>query len=782
MPFRGVQKILVKICDPRNSNEGSYSATRSPKTNVLRRLSSFSRVYKKRPQHIPLDSPVDEPPPTMIVRNDTPANHDHNCRSTINRLPHELLAQIFITICHADSDKFLGDRHRHRKTTPLILSSVCTLWRAVALSSPRLWSYVSLCLSEVRYETQVKLLTEWFARSGVCPLTINLVFQNEAAWTSVIPKELIKLLAQHSSRWRSVNLVLPEAWYPLLESIKDDLNLLRTVSTQPLWADCSLSPSKRKRLTLFESAPQLNDLHLNGYYLTDVFLRWSQLTRITLQHVYLDECFYALPLTPNLSWCRIYTILINEVNRPVTDPVKLIQLVKLQRFIVYSAAWGDLMRLLSFISFPLLESFEINSLLDDVVFSQLSTVLLRATTNDGIAGRYLTRLVLSELVFLSRLPSESECQLKAFFMEMSMLEDLEIDVSKKADKQKAALCVWWFVDILGIQNEVKEDGKEKGRSDMKPEGSEPDKVEWVNRASVDMQKDRSWTAIYTKSVPSSNSGISLPGLTDSYSKLDSRSRVSSHSSCYILPNLEHFTFSGQILVTRHTNDDVTFIDNDELLGAKRLHPLVRNEEEFPQALLEVLSVRGGFGSEWWKVELQSSEVDLGSWWAMLNKDTQRDANCTADTPEIYILDDSDNIVALPACVLPGPSVTTNPYTSNSPTNCVFPPHNTIPAPFTNQRTSSPGLSLPPSLSSSTFTMVKNESVPYNLPPSSLPLNLRKNLLTFTFKASQYCVTSSWTGFNKFGPRPLKEVKTRLKRLVDIGGMKVKIVLGNEAWV
>ena len=771
MLFGGLQKVLVKICDPRNSNVGSD--TRSAKFGVLRKLSALARVYKKRPQNTPPETPPVSKPPSLKIRNDTPVNYDHNCKSAINRLPHELLAEIFITICHADSDKFLGDRHRHRKTTPLILASVCTLWRAVSLSNPRIWSYVSLCLSEVRYEAQVELLREWFGHSGVCPLTINLVFQNEAAWTSVIPKELINLLAQHSSRWRSVNLVLPEAWYPLLEGVKDDLNLLRTVSTQPLWADCSLSPSKRKQLTLFERAPLLDDLHLNGYYLTDIHLRWSQLTRITLQHVYLDECFYALPLTPNLTWCRIYTILINDVNRPVVDPEKLIPLESLKRFIVYSAAWGDLMRLLSFISFPLLESFEVNALLDDLIFSQLSTSLLRATTEGGNVGG-LTRLVLSELDFVSRPPSETELQLKAFFKEMPMLEELEIDVSKKADRERAALCVWWFVDILGIQSEVTGDGKEKGRSDMESVG-EPGVMsakEWVGGdKNEDGQKNTLWTTLYTKAIPTSNFEPPHSTSTEANSRFGSRSRISSHSSSYILPNLVHFTFSGQIIVARHTNLDTTADNDEDSLSAKRFHPPVRNEDEFPQALLDVLSARGGFDFEWWKEGVQSQpEIDRC---ALLDQDTQGDVG---DKSQIYILDDFDNLMALPASALPGSSFSS---TSASPTNFALPPsHITIPnLASTNTHALSHGLSLPPSLSSS-FTTIKSDLV--RLP--SRRLNLRKNLLTFSFKATQYSVASNGAGFNKFGPRPSEEVKTRIKRLVDIGGMKVKIVLGSEAWL
>jgi len=474
------------------------------------------------------------------------------------------------------------------------------------------------------------------------------------------------------------------------------------------------------------------------------------------------------------------------------EPDKLIPLENLKRFIVYSAAWGDLMRLLSFISFPLLESFEVNALLDDLIFSQLSTSLLRATTEGGNVGSALTRLVLSELDFVSRPPLETEFQLKTFFKEMPMLEELEIDVSKKADRERAALCVWWFVDILGIQSEITGDGKEKGRFDMVSVG-EP--KEWVGGHRTgrdedgdwgeDGQKNRLWATLYTKAIPTSNFERSHSTSTEANSRFGPRSRTSSHSSSYILPNLEHFTFSGQIIVTHHTNLGTTAENDEGSSSATPFHPMVRNGDEFPQALLDVLSARGGFGFELCKEEVQSQpEIDPGSWCASLDQDTLGDVGDIANPPEIYILDDFGNLMALPASVLPGSSTSssTSSFTSTpaSSTNSALPPSHITMIPnsaSTNTRLLSRGPSLPPPLSSS-FTTTKSNLV--RLPCRSL--NLRKNLRTFSFKATQYSMASNGAGFNKFGPRPSKEVKTRIKKLVDTGGMKVKIVLGSEAWL
>ena len=765
-----LHRLVLKLCDPRNSIAVSDNSPRPPKVAAVEKLPSWTRVVKRRPQ---IDG-------LSLERHDTQSNHFHNIKSTINQLPNELLAEIFATVCHADSDQFLGDRQRHRKTTPLVLGGVCAHWRKVVQSSPRIWSHLSLCLSTpwARYESQVSLLREWLSRSGVCPLTINLVFLNEDEWTNMLANELIDLLAQNAFRWKSINFVLPEAWYPLFECIKHNLDQLTTVSTQPLWTDCGLSPSKRKKLTLFEHAPILNDLHLNGYYLTDVFLRWSQLTRMTLQHVYLDECFYTLPRTPNLTWCRIYTILINDVNRIIIDPERPILLDKLNKFIVYSAPWGDLTRLLSFLSAPRLETFEISALLDDLVFPQLSTVLLRATT-ESRGSSSLTHLTLSELDFISRPVYETELELKAFLKEMHVLEELEIDVSKKADGEKAAFCMAWFIDLLGIQEgKVEEEGKEKGCIGTgSDKGVETNEELEIGKTSIVVREAIPQQITATTARPPHNE---------------------SHSPHYILPNLQHFTFTGNIIVMRHafslheyTNDNdsgIKNVDEDRASGISNLpapHCQCVTDgnlepSEFPRLLLEMLSSRGGLGCDWldsaYEIEPRQEETRSPKLEANIFTPVEdAKASSTKDDhsadSSIYILDDENNVRVLPADVFtePGPS-----------------------------------------------SFAARSSAPFLV--KSTHLNLCQSLVSFTLKANLYgsfrsssticmkghasniCQTESSViadGGNhdcecskrvvlvdeyETGAIPSREIKQGLKRLVEEGGMRVQVVLGGDTWV
>jgi hypothetical protein len=731
-----LNKVLLKLCDPRNSVSSSNASPRPSSAVMFGIATHSSTVGMRRQQEEPAD---------------TTSSRTHNFQSAINQLPYELLAEMFTTICHADSDQFLGDRNRHKKTTPLVLGSVCSHWRTVVWNNPQIWSHISLCLSSPsgRYATQVSLLKEWFERSGICPLTMNITFHNEDDWTKKIAHDLINLLVEQAYRWRSINFVLPESWYPFLECIKDNVNQLTTVSTQPLSADCIQSPSKRKRLTLFENAPLLNDLHLNGYYLTDVFLRWPQLTRITLQQVYLDECFYALPLLPNLTWCRVYTILINDVNRIFVDPDQPILLNQLKKMIVYRAAWGDLMRLLSSISCVLLESFEISALLDDLVFPQLSTVLPQFTT-DNHRPSMLTRLVLSELGFRARPAFQVEPELKALLRDMPMLEELEIDINKKAE---CAFCSWWFIDLLGVQDPGGESkvgpgkGKERGWSPNCDDVSDDELLEG---------KGRSF-------------GFRPSSQDHARSSLGSRETVSL-SPCYILPNLHIFTFSGTVVHTCTTcGNNPTSNENCSFASPHppSFHLSARVGEVkdigFSRALLDILRTRGGFGSEW--LDVSPEKVLLEE---QVKSSTFEDSTLEATTQmlndDIYFLDDEDKILVLPADVLAGPqssrSITT-------PTINVITHSNTSTEFYA---TGGPGPISPPA----------------RLQAKSPPLNLRNNLETFTLKATTYrsmpSTTKGWSRCCISGMIPSDEVRAGLRKLADDGGMKLTVVLGGDAWV
>ncbi|THU94120.1 hypothetical protein K435DRAFT_860863 [Dendrothele bispora CBS 962.96] len=107
--------------------------------------------------------------------------------SPIRKLPIELLSEIFSWCSHGPdedvTDTYGVDRRKADTTCfmsvgILNIASTCTLWRAVSMSRPSLWSDIAICLDSL-YDTVsgydlVEVLKSWLRYSGTSPLTLRL--------------------------------------------------------------------------------------------------------------------------------------------------------------------------------------------------------------------------------------------------------------------------------------------------------------------------------------------------------------------------------------------------------------------------------------------------------------------------------------------------------------------------------------------------------------------------------------------------------------------------------
>lgn len=121
----------------------------------------------------------------------------------INRLPGELLAQIFAHSIAPDSWIDLAI-----DSPPLIFARVCKLWHSVAFSTPSLWSSIRAVLD---YENpaahKLKALSQWLGRAGACPLSLSLSPKEKSSWsapTEYAPPEinLQTIIAKYLDRWQ----------------------------------------------------------------------------------------------------------------------------------------------------------------------------------------------------------------------------------------------------------------------------------------------------------------------------------------------------------------------------------------------------------------------------------------------------------------------------------------------------------------------------------------------------------------------------------------------------
>ncbi|KAF8326894.1 hypothetical protein F5887DRAFT_1013060 [Amanita rubescens] len=119
----------------------------------------------------------------------------------LNSLPPEVLGKIFLYSLELPGKRL-------KLPHPRTLCSVCSRWRHVGLSTPRLWTAVVVTIlhgiSGQRAEEKISYLHTWIGRSGVLPLTLYL---RRGKWD---PSEhdrtvlFLVALARHASRWEAV--------------------------------------------------------------------------------------------------------------------------------------------------------------------------------------------------------------------------------------------------------------------------------------------------------------------------------------------------------------------------------------------------------------------------------------------------------------------------------------------------------------------------------------------------------------------------------------------------
>lgn len=226
----------------------------------------------------------------------------------VRYVPSEVLSEIFIWCLprvdpndEFDENIFLDDG------VPLLLAEICSRWRAIALSTPQLWTTIS-----VHFPSNVGRVLEavqmWLKRSGSLPLAVNirwrsfekeyLQFANNANWSS-----LDAILAQ-ADRWRYAYLVLPGKDLRRIAKVQHRLTKLSRVH---------IDISTREETAVFADLPNLQSVDfLPGTVTSHFQLPWSRLKSSSLHANRAMDCIQWLQQGSNL----VYSAFTCDYGRP----------------------------------------------------------------------------------------------------------------------------------------------------------------------------------------------------------------------------------------------------------------------------------------------------------------------------------------------------------------------------------------------------------------------------------------------------------------------------------
>ncbi|KAF8138061.1 hypothetical protein K438DRAFT_725275 [Mycena galopus ATCC 62051] len=256
---------------------------------------------------------------------------------------------------------------------PLLLCRICSTWRTIALSMPRLWATLHVPSDYIlAKEPRQRAVIEWLQRSAACPISFSVSWLEHWAWGSSSYLPVLKSLGSFSARWRHVELT----------RLPSHLDLDDGLYSRPLWVN-ELAQIRAPALESFKytgilrllcdldifKLPGLRivTLHSQGRGHLDFVLTmplvWDQLTHLTLdcelpgRGLFLHDVFVLLARCTRLISFRASF----QETVPPTDTRESTLLPFLETFILTddSLKPPSLLKLIENLSMPQLRRFHV---------------------------------------------------------------------------------------------------------------------------------------------------------------------------------------------------------------------------------------------------------------------------------------------------------------------------------------------------------------------------------------------------------------------------------------
>ncbi|KAJ6456408.1 hypothetical protein C8R45DRAFT_1222097 [Mycena sanguinolenta] len=282
------------------------------------------------------------------------------------RLPPDIVREIFVA-CLPFTYAVMSVRE-----TPLVLCQICSAWRSIARSTPRLWSSLHLPIDFVlsKKEQRMSAVARWLQLSGACPISLSFLGEGQD-WglTQPLAQDITafsKMVVESSDRWcniefshvsETVMLGLAGAETPLLESLK-----VTAQAAMLRQFDLFQAPSLRA-VAMHTLGPEPLDLTV-----LDMPLCWDRLTHLNLestgpgspsQGLSLGNVFILLERCPQLV---SFAFRANSALHQADSISGLISLPFLKSFILFEPAIveaASIARFLEHLSMPELRQLHV---------------------------------------------------------------------------------------------------------------------------------------------------------------------------------------------------------------------------------------------------------------------------------------------------------------------------------------------------------------------------------------------------------------------------------------
>ncbi|KAF8907841.1 hypothetical protein CPB84DRAFT_1959411 [Gymnopilus junonius] len=206
------------------------------------------------------------------------------------RCPPEVASRIF-QFCLEDMKEV---------TSPLTIGSICRTWRAIAYSTPQLWTSLSipLCFKKFTWADRFGLTQQWLSRSGQLPLSIYIYANQELKENAAVSAyPLINLVKQIYNRCRFLSINVPFFLLPQFSSDSQDTSVLQTLSLRL----SDYAGFFTDKFSLASPSHRPVDVSISYISIDSVHIRWDNVANIELEYLDYGDCLRSLEYAPRLE-------------------------------------------------------------------------------------------------------------------------------------------------------------------------------------------------------------------------------------------------------------------------------------------------------------------------------------------------------------------------------------------------------------------------------------------------------------------------------------------------
>ncbi|KAJ7742844.1 hypothetical protein B0H16DRAFT_1890150 [Mycena metata] len=253
--------------------------------------------------------------------------------SPFRRLPLDIIQEIFVVCLPTHRNCVMS-----AVEAPVLLGRICSSWRAISLTTPRLWSRLHIVqpsqswtttdtVLEKKYTLRLETTKTWLSRSGQCPLSIS--FQSRSILhpppvniddVATKTQLFMQAILPFTPRWKDITLhTMPSKALEILSDLtEDDVPILQRLDISH-GGDPELPAQPPFALI---RAPNLINLTLGGpASIQDLPVRWENLTYLTVwgQNGSLLSCSIVAQLLARCSQLQVCSFVINANDTPLED-------------------------------------------------------------------------------------------------------------------------------------------------------------------------------------------------------------------------------------------------------------------------------------------------------------------------------------------------------------------------------------------------------------------------------------------------------------------------------